>query len=445
MTRRRRRAFRPTIDILDDRRLLSGLVPAQVTRAYGLDSIAFSVNGQAIRGDGTGQTIAIVDAYHNPYLISDLQTFNRAYNLPDPVLHQVNLAGDRTHDGWASEEVMDVQWAHAIAPGATIVVVEARSDGLQDMLAAVDVARSIPGVSVISMSWGMGEFRGQNPLEGHFTTPAGHTGITFIAASGDDGRAAGPIWPSSSSNVLAVGGTALAATGDGTYLGETVWVGSGGGTSRFEARPSYQRGGKPAGRRTTPDVSFVGDPYTGVSVYFTAPSTGQGSWIVAGGTSLGAPAWAAIVAIANQGRALAGLAPLDGASQTLPTLYALPQSSFRPVATPPSGGRTGTLAYASPGLGSPNGAALVNGLAFGAGPSINARTNRRRRLAAPRQVARQTVETSPARAAFEAVAPREGQGTPGLSTPAGGPVARPRSRVAMPSRAFGLTSQLLDA
>jgi hypothetical protein len=118
--------------------------------------------------------------------------------------------------------------------------------------------------------------------------------------------------------------------------------------------PAYQRSLQSTSRRSTPDVAFDADPNTGVAVYTTTPSTGRGSWYQVGGTSLGALAWAAIIAIADQGRAATGLGSLDGATQTLPALYRLPSSDFHKP-----GGVTAT------GLGTPNGAALVNGLAFG--------------------------------------------------------------------------------
>ncbi|MDB5352348.1 MAG: pcp 3 [Planctomycetota bacterium] len=358
MSRPSRRALRPHLDRLDNRCLLSGLTPQLVKHAYNLDSIKFTANGQTIQGNGSGQTIAVVVAYHDPNLASDLMTFDRAYGLSDPTLTQVNQAGAATNDGWAGEEALDVEWAHAIAPGANIVVVEARTDSFNDMMTAVNTAKNLPGVSVVSMSWGMSEFRAETSYDSIFTTPAGHTGITFVAASGDSGSAAGAEWPSSSPNVLSVGGTSLFVGAGSTYAGESAWSGSGGGVSLYEAEPAYQRGVQTSGRRTSPDVAFDANPSTGVSVYVTSPSTGRGSWQVYGGTSLGAPAWAGIMAIVNQGRATAGLGTLNGATQTLPALYALPSSDFH---------KTGSLT--TTGLGTPNGASLVNDLAFGVGGS----------------------------------------------------------------------------
>ncbi len=358
MTAASRRARRPSVESLDGRVLLSGLTPQQVTHAYGLDAIRFNLNGQSIVGDGTGQTIAIVDAFHDPYLLSDLRRFDQLYGLPDPTVTIVNQAGAATDDGWAGEEALDVEWAHAIAPGAKIVVVEARSDSVNDLLAAVDTARRMPGVSTVSMSWGASEFRGQLGYDGYFSTTAGHNGVTFVAASGDEGRWGGAEWPASSARVLAVGGTSLRVNSAGTYLGETVWSGTSGGYSRLVSEPTFQRSLQTSGRRSTPDVAFDADPYTGVSVYSTDPSSGRGSWYAVGGTSLGAPAWAAIVAIADQGRALSGKGTLDGATQTLPILYSLPASDFHKV-----GNVTTT------GLGTPNGASIINHLVASVGPA----------------------------------------------------------------------------
>ncbi|MDR3636925.1 MAG: S53 family peptidase [Isosphaeraceae bacterium] len=365
MLRSRRRVLRPTVDCLDDRCLLSalpttagGLTPAQLKRAYGLDAVVFNVSGQTVQGDGTGQTIAIVDPYHDPGLASDLRTFDQAFGLPDPSLTQDDLAGSKTNDNWAGEEAMDVEWAHALAPGAKIVVVEARSDSTPNLVVAVNVARRLPGVSVVSMSWGGGELRNEKTYDRSFTTPAGHNGVTFVVSSGDAGARGGAQWPASSPNVLSVGGTTLSTDAAGNYVGETLWHDSSSGVSQIEPRPAYQSALQVKGKRSTPDVMFDGNPETGVAVYATTPSNGLGSWQVLGGTSLGAPAWGAIIAVADQGRSLAGLDSLDGATQTLPALYKLPPSAFHAVA----GGRRGTAAT---GLGSPNGATLVHDLAFG--------------------------------------------------------------------------------
>jgi hypothetical protein len=339
--------------------MLSGFTPAQLTHVYGLDAIQFTTaSGATVKGDGSGETIALVEAYHDPTLLADLQAFDRVYNLPDPVLTVSTLGSGLSNGGWALEESLDVEWAHAIAPGANLLVVEAKSESRPNLLAAVEVARSFPGVVAVSMSWGFGEAASQS--SGHFTTPPGHTGITFVAASGDSGLAGGAEWPAVSPKVLAVGGTTLVPDASGNYLFEATWSGSGGGYSRYSAEPNYQRVIQATGKRGTPDVAFDGDPNTGVQVYETSLYTDEGSWQVVGGTSLGTPAWAAIIAIADQGRALAGQGSLDGPSQTLPTLYAIPSTDFHAIAGPVHSGRAGSFnANLVTGLGSPVGPALI--------------------------------------------------------------------------------------
>jgi subtilase family serine protease len=271
--RRGRRLLRPQIDHLDDRCLLSGLTPAQVTAAYGLTGITFTNSSGTTKGDGSGETIALVEAYHDPTLVSDLQTFDQTYKLTAPTLTVVNQAGTQTNTGWSEEESLDVEWAHAIAPGAKIVVVEANSQSLQDMLAAVDTARNTPGVVAVSMSWGFNESSSEATYDSHFTTPSGHLGgsgmpggITFVAASGDSGPMAGASYPAASPNVLSVGGTALILTSTGAYGSEAAWTDTGGGYSAFEPEPSYQTSIQTTGKRATPDVAFDADPQTGVSV-----------------------------------------------------------------------------------------------------------------------------------------------------------------------------------
>ncbi|HKM56233.1 MAG TPA: S53 family peptidase [Isosphaeraceae bacterium] len=330
--RRRGLCLRAQIDLLDDRCLLSaGLTPAQVTAAYGLN---------ALNGNGSGETIALIEAYNDPNIASDLHTFDVAYKLPDPTLKVESQSGTAvsatapTNSGWTEEESLDVEWAHAIAPGANILVVEANSQSIQDLMTAVDTARSSPGVVAVSMSWGFGETPNETSYDSNFTTPAGHQGITFIASSGDSGSFAGASYPAASPNVLSVGGTTLLLSSSGAYQSESAWIDSGGGYSQYEPEPSYQAKVQDTGFKATPDVAFDGDPNTGVQIYVTLPTRNgtQGSWMTIGGTSLGSPSWAGIIAIVDQGRALAGLGSLDGPTQTLPALYAAPSSDFHTVA-----------------------------------------------------------------------------------------------------------------
>lgn len=332
MSVRPRRKLKTGLDLeaLDPRQLLSTLTPGQLSHAYGFDNFSFYKSGQYIKADGAGQTIALVEAYHNPYLFSDVAKFNSQFGLPAVNMTQA-WYGTTPNDGWATEEVMDVELVHALAPGARILVVEARSNSTADLLTAVNYARSQPGVSVVSMSWGSNEFAGEQSYDGYFTTPAGHNGVTFFASSGDHGAWPGVSWPAASPNVVSVGGTRLNTDSYGNYLSETGWNNgadsrgtiwaTGGGYSRYESEPSYQYGVQRSGRRTVPDVAMNADPNSGMYFYNTAPSSGRGAWYSAGGTSASAPEWAALMAIANQGRALNGRGSLDGARQTLPALY----------------------------------------------------------------------------------------------------------------------------
>jgi subtilase family serine protease len=344
-----------------------GLTPAQVKKAYGIDSISF--NG--IKGDGSGQTIAIVGAYNAPNIASDLKTFDKAFSLSDPPsFKKVSQAGSATSlpatdTGWAMELSLDVEWAHAVAPKANILLVEAKSASLGDLLKAVDYARNAGGVSVVSMSWGADEFWGQTSFDYHFTTPAGHQGVTFVAASGDDGSWYGPEWPSVSSNVLSVGGTNLSlSNSSGTYASERGWFGSGGGVSYFENEPGYQASVQSSGARTTPDVSYNADPNTGFAVYDSTAYQGYSGWEIIGGTSAGAPQWAGLIAIANQGRSLAGKSSLNGVTQTLPTLYSMRTTGFHDITSGWSS--YWVSAYSGydlvSGLGTPRAATIVQGL-----------------------------------------------------------------------------------
>ena len=298
----------------------SGYSPAQIKHAYGFDQVS---------GNGAGQTIAIVDAFNDPNIANDLSVFSQNFGLPAANLKIVSQTGGsvsniKTDSGWAGEIALDVEWAHAIAPGANILLVEAKSDSITDLMAAVDLARKAQGVSVVSMSWGGSEFRGQTQFDKYFTTPAGHQNVTFIASSGDSGSWFGPSWPATSPSVLSVGGTSLYTSDNaGTYAGESGWRYSGGGISAVYSVPSYQASAQSTGSRTSPDVSYDADPYTGFAVYDSLPDQGFSGWQVVGGTSAGAPQWAALIAIANQVRANAGKGTLDGASNTLPALYSL--------------------------------------------------------------------------------------------------------------------------
>jgi hypothetical protein len=342
-----------------------GFSPSQIRHAYGFDQITFSSG--TVQGDGSGQTIAIIDAYDDPNIAGDLAAFDTMYGLPAPSFTKVNQSGGTSYptadQSWALEISLDVEWAHAIAPGAGILLVEANSSGLGDLITAVDYARHQPGVSAVSMSWGSGEFSVENLYDGYLTTPAGHAGVTFVASSGDSGSTGSPEYVSISPSVLAVGGTALTTDVTGNYQGETGWSGSGGGISLYESQPSYQKGvvTQSSTMRTVPDVAYAGASASPFAVYDTYNATG---WIQVYGTSAGSPQWAALVAIADQGLALAGKGSLDGFSQTLPSLYQLPSSDFHDIASGSNGAYAAGPGYdLVTGLGTPQANLIVAALA----------------------------------------------------------------------------------
>jgi hypothetical protein len=332
--------------------------PAQMRTAYGVNLVSFG----PVAGTGAGQTIAIIDAYNDPNIIADATAFNQQFGLQafnvagGPTLHVVNQNGGTSlpvnagGSGWDLEESLDVEWAHSIAPQANIVLYEANSSGFSDLFTAIQTAAAAPGVSAVSMSFGSSEFSQQALFDSVFTTPSGHSGVTFLASTGDS--AAPGDYPAFSSNVVAVGGTSLNINSGGNYVSESAWSDGGGGISQVESQPAYQQGkvnGTSSTRRTVPDVSMDADPNTGVYVL----DSYEGGWFQVGGTSLSSPMWAGLVSIADQGLALQGDPALDGRTQTLPILYNLPSTDFHDV-TAGNNGYPATPGYdLATGLGSP--------------------------------------------------------------------------------------------
>ena len=274
-----------------------GYSPSQIRTAYNLPSQG-----------GNGTTIAIIDAFDTPDILTYFNTFSHQFGLPDNstgnlLVHKM-AATMQTDSGWSSEAALDVEWAHAIAPNATILLVEARSNYGSDLRSAITYATSQPGVVAVSMSWGTPEFSSENSAyyENYFNKP----GIAFFASSGDDGSSV--LWPAASASVIAVGGTTLNLNSDGTVISEVAWTNSSGGVSAYVPQPTYQANfGLPYTNRAVPDVSYDGNASTGVATY-------DGSWWKMGGTSAGAPQWAAIYAL--------------GLSATNTNLYQRAKSSY---------------------------------------------------------------------------------------------------------------------
>jgi len=283
----------------------TGLLPAQIRHAYGFDQLTCSYTGTF--GDpnlcGSGQTIAIVDAYDNPNAQKDLTTFSNQFGLPDCTstngcfVKATPQGKPRSDQGWALEESLDVQWAHAIAPGAKIILVEAKTASFANLLNAVDYSVS-KGANQVSMSWGGSEFSSESGYDSHFNK----NNVSFFASSGDSGS--GTIYPAVSPYVVAVGGTALNVDSSGNVSSETAWSGSGGGMSTYESEQTYQTnyGISSNGKRAVPDVSYNADPNSGVPVYDSYGYQGSKGWFQVGGTSAGAPQWAALAAITNTAR-----------------------------------------------------------------------------------------------------------------------------------------------
>jgi hypothetical protein len=369
--------------------------PAQVRGAYGISGLTL---------DGTGQTIAIVDAYDNPAIFQSLDTFDSQFGLTasgqslysqygpaSSFLTVLNQTGQTTSlpatdpsgpgaANWELETALDVEWAHAMAPGAKIVLVEANTQTLPDLMASVATAASQPGVSVVSMSWGFTE--GQAVFaaeEANYDSVFNVPGVTFLASTGDYGTA-NPEYPAFSPNVVAVGGTSLILNQDQSYNSESGWgyfsdsvgaaIGSGGGISQYEGEPAYQQGVQSLGYRTTPDVSMIADPATGAWVADTYNLGTSNPFEVAGGTSLSAPAFAGLLALADQGRVAAGQAVLNSASptQTQQALYSLPQTDYNSITSGSNGYNANAGYNLVTGLGTPVANLMVPDLIAYQGP-----------------------------------------------------------------------------
>lgn len=317
----------------------AGLTPSQLENYYGFTSLRFG----STAANGEGQTIALVEAYDDPDIAADLKTFDTVYGLAaSPSFEVVSQTGSATDlpapdqpnpimGSWAAEESLDVQWAHALAPAAGILVVECNSQNDADLYTGVAYAAAAPGVSVVSMSFGQSETdytaAQVAAIDQTFVTPPGHQGVTFLAASGDNGAYAdgGPLavsYPASSPDVVSVGGTTLSTDSSGTIVSETGWSNSGGGLSVLENQPTAQKTaiGSRSGR-AVPDVSFDADPSSGVNICDSLDFSAAAPFTILGGTSLSCPAWGSILAIANQGRVIASQPTLDGRQQTIPALY----------------------------------------------------------------------------------------------------------------------------
>ena len=313
--------------------------PAQIRAAYGLTVLPTSFTGLSAAQAaalGAGQTVYIIDAQHDPSAAAELAKFNQTFGLPTCTTKAIapNVAlplaaasttacefsvvygtasGSMTatapayDSGWATEITLDVQWVHATAPLARIILVEAPDASLNSLIGAVKVANTM-GPGVVSMSFGSGEGNWTASVDAAFSVK----NMSYLAATGDSG--AGVSWPAVSPYVLAVGGTSLTYSGSGTRYEES-WSGTGGGTSQYTATPSYQTNTSVpslgfVNHRTVADVAFNANPSTGQYVAIIPPGSTTTNWVSAGGTSLSTPQWAGLIAITNATRALQARLPM---------------------------------------------------------------------------------------------------------------------------------------
>ncbi len=377
--------------------------PAQIRAAYGLP--ALPAVGTALTAEqaaqlGAGQTIYIVNANHNPNVVAELAAFNQKFGLPGCTVQTIatsavlplaaapttgctlsvvysTTTGAMTSTapafdaGWATEIALDVQWAHATAPMARLVLIEAPDASVNSLSAAVQLANKM-GPGVVSMSFGANEGSWTSSFESTFSG----ANMTYVAATGDSGAAVS--WPAVSPKVVAVSGTSLTYSGVGARS-ETAWSNTGGGTSQFTAAPSYQTGLVPGlvlARRTVADVSFNADPNTGQFVAVIPPGASTPNWISAGGTSLSTPQWAGLMAVANAQRFRASKTLLGqphtalyGQVGGVPGNYALAMKDITTGSNGSCVGCTAVLGYdLVTGWGTPNVGGLLSALTGLAAP-----------------------------------------------------------------------------
>jgi subtilase family serine protease len=332
-----------------------GYQPSDLQTAYNLTPL------YKAHLDGTGTTIAIVDAYGSTTIANDAAVFSAAMGLPPINLTvlgtptESNFSTD-ANAGWASETTLDVEWVHAVAPGANIILVVTPTNSFNDLFAGDLLAAQQPGVVAISNSWSgfdigvAGDSEFYSAVDG-LLQAIGAAGISIDYSTGDFGDNSSQLggiytstgWPASSPFATGVGGVSVALdshkhiawqTSWGTQLTEvvdTIALGSppldvpnnegtdAGGTGGFSdtyPKPFWQFG-VPGNRRGTPDISWVADPFTGVEIIYTADAAGDLNISVIGGTSVACPMFTALWGIATQrAHHLLG--------QAAPRLYRLP-------------------------------------------------------------------------------------------------------------------------
>lgn len=290
--------------------------PASLACLYGLAPHTPGCNPNVTVKDSTGgsQTIAVVDAYDDPNAAADLAYFSSQFGLPysnskfKVVYAQGSQPAEDPTGGWELEEALDIEYSHAMAPNATIYLVEAASNYDSDLFPAIEVASNLvvcgmtttcpagsKGKGEVSMSFAGGEFAQEASLDSFFTTP----GVVYLAASGDS---PGVTYPCASPNVICAGGTTDSRSlENGNLIAQITWTEAGGGISSYEPIPKYQSQNpfiahQLQGYRGVPDLAALANLDTGVWLWDTFPTDGgETGWFIAGGTSLATPLLAGII------------------------------------------------------------------------------------------------------------------------------------------------------
>ncbi|HEY0614461.1 MAG TPA: S8 family serine peptidase [Candidatus Elarobacter sp.] len=284
---------------------LPGLHPADLRSAYALPSDTA----------GYGETVGIAVAYDDPNLEADLAVYRKTFGLPPCTtangcfkkigsggLLGALLGGNQ---GWGQESSLDVDVVSAVCPHCKIVVVEASSDAPSALLAAAKTAVA-HGATVVSDSYSLNEYAAESDA-------AYAIGVPFVFGAGDAG--AGAQWPASSSHVIAVGGTSLTRDDSARGWSESLWSATGGGCSKYVAKPAWQSAAVCSGRMSN-DIAAFADPNPGFAVYDSYLGTGPG-WRTYGGTSVSAPIVAAAIALGGNSKSFLTAAPIYAQADSL--------------------------------------------------------------------------------------------------------------------------------
>ncbi len=284
--------------------------PASLACVYKLVPPAFGCDPSKVTAVPTGgsKLVLVVDAYDDPTAANDLGVFSAQFGLPAVTADNfavVYATGTKppqdSTGGWELEESLDIEMAHAMAPDAKVVLVEAASDSMADLLTGEQAAGKLSaaaGGGEVSSSWTVPEFSTEASYESTFAA----ANTVYFASIGENTEAS---FPSALQNVVAAGGTTIRRNSHNRYQYQTTWSDSSGGLSAYIAVPAYQSSEKDVSRivgnqRGTPDFSFYANPSPGLAIYDSTPYQGMVlDWLVAGGSSVPPPALAGIVNVAG--------------------------------------------------------------------------------------------------------------------------------------------------